>query len=345
MPPETFTFYMIQYSMIFNNSTYNSQWRDATYNGTDGSILNVYTQYLTITSLDSSDSTNFKLYGRYIHPTDKVLYNIVISHIQYKLNPDGTIQNNTIQLENSEISFYASDDIYYAAVNPIVPGLLITSGHILFTYIPAESTKIYSLYFLNMNVSENQYDTYINNISQTDYNTYTGPISASTRQPYGSIYKSLDDIIMQDIQRTIVNPTVSAPKIPNTFQIVSFDFNNKQLYGILKTYIDGISSAYYCICNLIDQTINVINGVYTIPMTSGTFRLYATTDIMFETPIEGTPLILEAYSIIIFAVKTVINQNPDELKKYLWKYDLFIEAHNYNLLRIVSGNGAIAYST
>lgn len=345
MPPETFTFYMIQYSMIFNNSTYNSQWRDATYNGTDGSILNVYTQYLTITSLDSSDSTNFKLYGRYIHPTDKVLYNIVISHIQYKLNPDGTIQNNTIQLENSEISFYASSDIYYASKTPIVPNLIITSGHILFTYIPAESTKIYSLYFLNMNVSENQYDTYINNISQTDYNTYTGPISASTRQPYGSIYKSLDDIIMQDIQRTIVNPTVSAPKIPNTFQIVSFDFNNKQLYGILKTYIDGISSAYYCICNLIDQTINVINGVYTIPMTSGTFRLYATTDIMFETPIEGTPLILEAYSIIIFAVKTVINQNPDELKKYLWKYDLFIEAHNYNLLRIVSGNGAIAYST
>jgi hypothetical protein len=196
-----------------------------------------------------------------------------------------------------------------------------------------------------MNVSENEYDTYINNISQTDYNTYTGPISASTNQPYGSIYKSLDDIIMQDIQRTIVNPTVYSPKIPNTFQIVSFDFNNKQLYGILKIYIDGITSSYYCICDLIDQAINVVNGVYTIPMTSGTFRLYDITDIMFENPIEGTPLILEAYSIIIFSVKTIISQNPDELKKYLWKYDLFIEAHNYNLLRIVSGNGSIAYST
>jgi hypothetical protein len=80
-------------------------------------------------------------------------------------------------------------------------------------------------------------------------------------------------------------------------------------------------------------------------MTSGKFRLYATTDTMFQTPIGGTPLILQAYSIIIFSVKTIINQNPDELKKYLWKYDLFIEAHNYNLLRIVSGNGAIAYST
>lgn len=345
IPPERFTFYIIQYSMLLDDSTYNSQWRDATYNETDASILNVYTQYLTITSLDSSDSTNLKLYGRYVHPKTKVLYNIVISSIHFKLNPDGTIQNNKIHLVNSEISFYASDDIYYASKTPIVPNLLITSGHILFTYVPAESTKIYSLYFLNINVSANKYDTYINNISQTDYNTYTGPISASTNQPYGSIYKSLDDIIMQDIQRTIVNPTISAPTIPNTFQIVSFDFNNKRLYGILKTYIAGIMTTYYCICDVIDQTINVINGVYTIPMTSGTFRLYDITDIMFETPIEGTPLILEAYSIIIFSVKTIISQNPDELKKYLWKYDLFIEAHNYNLLRIVSGNGAIAYST
>jgi hypothetical protein len=201
------------------------------------------------------------------------------------------------------------------------------------------------LYFLNLNVSNEQYNTYINTISQGEYNSYTGPISASTNQPYGSIYKSLDDIIMQDIQRTIVNPIVSAPTISNTFQIVSFDFNNKQLYGILKTYIVGIMTTYYCICDVIDPTINVINGVYTIPMTSGKFRLYATTDTMFQTPIGGTPLILQAYSIIIFSVKTIINQNPDELKKYLWKYDLFIEAHNYNLLRIVSGNGAIAYST
>jgi len=341
---------MIQYSMVLNNSTYNSQWRDATYKETNPSIQNVYTQYLMLTSLDSSDSTNLKLYGRYIQPVTKVLYNIVISSISYTLNPNGTIKNNIINLNNATVSFYTSDDMYYAApvifqTNPAVSSLLITSGQILFTYIPASSTTVYSLHFLNINVSANQFDTYINNISQADYNTYTAPISASTQQPYGSIYKSLDDIITLDIQRTIVNPITSSSNISNTFQIVSFDFNNKQLYGILKTYTNGIATTYNCVCDLTNQLINVINGVCTIPMTSGTIRLYATTDVMLANPIGGTPLVLQAYSIIIFSVKTVISQNPDELKKYLWKYDLFIEAHNYNLLRIVNGNGAIAYST
>jgi hypothetical protein len=345
IPPETVNFYMIEYSMVFDDSSYNSQWRDATYKESNASIKNVYTQYLTITSLDSNDSTNLKLYGRYIHPTTKVLYNIVISSIHYELNPNGTIQNNTIFLDDSLVSFYASDDIYYEAENPVVPGLIITMGNILFTYIPAESTTVYSLYFLNISVSADQYDTYINNISQTDFNTYTAQISASTQQPYGIVYKSLDDIITRDIQRTIVNPIVSSSVIPNTFQIVSFDFNNNQLYGILKTYIDGNITAYYCVCDITTPLINVINSVYTIPLTSGSFQLYDITDTMLETPIDGTPLVLDAYSIIIFSVKTIIRQNPDELKKYLWKYDLFIEAHNYNLLRIVSGNGAIAYST
>ena len=80
-------------------------------------------------------------------------------------------------------------------------------------------------------------------------------------------------------------------------------------------------------------------------MTSGKFFLYDITDTMLKTPIDGTPLVIQAYSIIIFSMKTTTNKNPDELKNYLWKYDLFIEAHNYNLLRIVSGNGSVAYST
>jgi len=345
MPPETYSFYMIEYSMLLNDSTYNSHWRDATYKGTNPLIQNVYTQYLTITSLDSSDSKNMKLYGRYLHPKTKVLYNIVISHITYETNPDGTIKDNTIYLDDSIISFYASYDIYYAAAETIVPDLTITSGHILFTYIPAETMTVYSLYFLNLSVSKEQYSTYINTISQGEYNSYTRPISASTQQPYDIVYKSLDDIIMQDIQRTIVNPIVSLPVISNAFQVVSFDAINSQLYGILKTYSNGIATSYYCVCDLTNQPIHIINSVYTIPMTSGKFFLYDITDTMLKTPIDGTPLVIQAYSIIIFSMKTTTNKNPDELKDYLWKYDLFIEAHNYNLLRIVSGNGSVAYST
>ena len=150
---------------------------------------------------------------------------------------------------------------------------------------------------------------------------------------------------MQDIQRTIVNPIVSLPVISNAFQVVSFDAINSQLYGILKTYSNGIATSYYCVCDLTNQPIHIINSVYTIPMTSGKFFLYDITDTMLKTPIDGTPLVIQAYSIIIFSMKTTTNKNPDELKNYLWKYDLFIEAHNYNLLRIVSGNGSVAYST
>ena len=34
----------------------------------------------------------------------------------------------------------------------------------------------------------------------------------------------------------------------------------------------------------------------------------------------------------------------DKKKNYLWNYNLNVEAINYNILRIVSGSGAIVYS-
>ena len=49
-------------------------------------------------------------------------------------------------------------------------------------------------------------------------------------------------------------------------------------------------------------------------------------------------------SLIIFSVLNSNNINIDKKKNYLWNYNLNVEAINYNILRIVSGSGAIVYA-
>jgi hypothetical protein len=74
-------------------------------------------------------------------------------------------------------------------------------------------------------------------------------------------------------------------------------------------------------------------------------NLFTENDYTMTNQLPNFPNILQTYSIIIFTVSEVNNNNPNNLKNYLWSYDLFIEAHNYNLLRIADGTGAEAYST
>jgi hypothetical protein len=84
---------------------------------------------------------------------------------------------------------------------------------------------------------------------------------------------------------------------------------------------------------------------YVIELTNATITLYAITDLNLATPITNFPQQILPYSIIVFRMTDANNENPDNLKNYLWKYDLFIEAHNYNLLRIINGTGSLAYSS
>ena len=84
---------------------------------------------------------------------------------------------------------------------------------------------------------------------------------------------------------------------------------------------------------------------YTIPLSNCLMSAYLESDYTLSNPINNFPNQLQTYSIILFTVSELNNNNPNNLKNYLWAYDLFIEAHNYNLLRIADGTGAEAYST
>jgi hypothetical protein len=74
-------------------------------------------------------------------------------------------------------------------------------------------------------------------------------------------------------------------------------------------------------------------------------NLYYENDSTFTTQIPNFPKQLQSYSLIIFSITELNNNNPNNLKNYLWYYDLFVEAHSYNLLRIADGTGLVAYST
>ena len=76
---------------------------------------------------------------------------------------------------------------------------------------------------------------------------------------------------------------------------------------------------------------------------SNIFKSFLLNDISLKVPIAEK--LLQQYSLIVFQLLNTNNQDPNDLKNYMWKYDLTIEARNYNLLRIVNGQGALAYST
>jgi hypothetical protein len=86
-------------------------------------------------------------------------------------------------------------------------------------------------------------------------------------------------------------------------------------------------------------------NICVIPLTDFLMNVYPENDYTFETQIPNFPNQLQTYSLIMFSITELNNNNPNNLKNYLWCYDLFIEAHSYNLLRIADGTGLVAYST
>ena len=96
------------------------------------------------------------------------------------------------------------------------------------------------------------------------------------------------------------------------------------------TYIYSTQNTYIIIFN---NSISDVNY----------FKSFLLNDIPLKVPIADQ--VLQQYSLIVFQLITTNNQDPNDLKNYMWKYDLTIEARNYNLLRIVNGQGALAYST
>ena len=325
LPPLKRQFIIAYYVLNITNQPWSTSFRDPRYtnvlisNQCNITINNVYKCYLAINSLQEN-----VLYGNY--EAQGVIYNIKIFPIQYGVAPNGTIINNRFILDGSTIQFYNRDDIYYQNV---IYTYSVVCGEIVFIYLEKPITINTLLDFTNQVYTNNIYNNYLANISNEIYISLTQSLGSN----YVEVYKTIDNIVEEEIFRQFSNTSKNTAK----FSLNTVDTFNKILYGTLL--LNGV--LYNSITNY--QT-SLIIGIYTvIPLNNNLSRLYLASDIQFIDPVYNGVLLPN--SILIYHTTEVNNTNPDDLQNYLWRYDLMIEAHNYNLLRIVNGEGSVAFST
>lgn len=369
LPPIFKSFKLGHYILEVSNTQLNSQYRNPLYS--DTLIDNVYNCYLDVISLDSSDNLNKKIYGTYL--IGNTNYVVVFYPVQYTL-VNGSIQNNTITLDNSKMYFYDQNDIY---CKKIIGTYIVTKGEIYFKYLEKEIQISYNLLFISINTKPNiykpintddtiiqDYDTYYTQITQSYFDNLVSIINSSNVRSLKALFKTEDQIIMEEIQNNIlstntkdINSSFTMPDqlqkavLPaNIFTLYYVDFVNKKIYGkiqINETVNNRINRvSYYCTMNYtyVYSTQNTYIIIFNNSISDvNYFKSFLLNDIPLKVPIADQ--VLQQYSLIVFQLITTNNQDPNDLKNYMWKYDLTIEARNYNLLRIVNGQGALAYST
>jgi hypothetical protein len=368
LPPVRTYIFLAHYFINFANSNYNSSWRNPNYSSLS-SINNVFTRFFDFFSLQTNkDSTNTgSVYGSYMINQNGVLqkFNVKIAPVYYDLNPNGTIQNNTIKNGvNCQMFFYNINDEYYSNVITAMT-TNINQLEMLFVYKEQPIQNDYLLLFFNINSTINSFDTYQSAINFETYQNLVSMIGFPDR-PYNSIFKTIDKILSDEIMKEmkslndIYAPKTDEETYENTFNLISVDFVNTKIYGKLnmvqkKTInLNGLSQIYittniynviFIYADIFMTSTNSRQTTYTIPLSNCLMSAYLESDYTLSNPINNFPNQLQTYSIILFTVSELNNNNPNNLKNYLWAYDLFIEAHNYNLLRIADGTGAEAYST
>jgi hypothetical protein len=364
LPPTTNFLFLAHYIIELSNSLNNSSWRNSDYSNLN-SIDNVFYSAFEFFSLQTTSITNNTgtgtVYGAYIISGTK--YNVKVEPIIYTLNSNGTIQNNTLFAGAScKMYFYPILDIYYKQqIMNLTTN--ITRFELFFVYIDQPITNEKQLLFLNLNCEINLFDTYISSLSSELFNNLVNPLVSKTNLPYNNIFKSINQILSDEIMKellTIKNPistdaTTIKNSVSNSFQLYSVDFINYKIYGqitIIQKRINTINGIEYE--NINKDVYNIIltfsyayrvDNIYVIPLTNFLMNLYYENDSTFTTQIPNFPKQLQSYSLIIFSITELNNNNPNNLKNYLWYYDLFVEAHSYNLLRIADGTGLVAYST
>jgi len=349
LPPVNNQWYISYYELTLMNNLMSSFWRNPQYStGTPG-IFNVFNQYLNIFSLQSNSEIK-EIYGSYQLPNTNNLYNILISPVEYNITEFGTIENNEIILNGALMKFYDISDIYYET-NLFTN--IVMEGKIGLIYLESQITRSFKLNFINLQPQLSTYDIYYSGLSQEQFLSLVNPLNTTTGFLYTDTYKSLNKLIDEEIFRQInIKADVNTNKnqTANSFELINVDFINKFIFG--KYYLVQTDSdfngnivtntiIYYSVINYAVDPI-ISGNYYTIPLTNQLFTLYEQNN--FATPAVVFDLLLPL-SLIIFQVNETSNANPDALKNYLWRYDLFIEAHNYNLLRVVNGEGSVAYST
>lgn len=350
--------YIVEVSNISNNSS----WRNPDYSNLN-SIDNVFYSAFDFFSLQTTSVNNTTgygtVYGNYIISGTK--YNVKVEPIIYTINSNGTIHNNTLREGPScKMYFYPITDIYYKEqLTNLTTN--ISRFELFFVYVDQPINNEKQLLFLNLNCEINLFDTYISSLSSETFTNLVTPLVSKTNLPYNNIYRTIDQILSDEIMKELRTIAISSDttnfknSVSNTFQLYSVDFINYKIYGkmtIIQNRINTINGIEYE--DIERDTYNVIltfsnvyrdGNTYVIPLTNFLMNIYPENDYTFTTQIPNFPKQLQTYSLIIFSITELNNNNPNNLKNYLWNYDLFVEAHSYNLLRIADGTGLVAYST
>jgi hypothetical protein len=371
LPPVQNFIILAHYILEFDNFSYDNSWRNPNYSSLN-TINNVFYRFFEFYSLQTyKGSTNTGcVYGSYqMNQTangNNVLqtYNVKIEPVQYVLNANGTIQNNTItHAPNCKMYFYNANDDYYTS-NILVLNMVKVELYFFYSGQPIQNDV--SLLFLNLNSPINSFDTYQTTIDRQTYNTFINFIPTMV-QFYSSIFKTIDQIlseqIMKEMRTVITDIYVNKTEeeiYENILNLTTIDLVNSKIYGVFnliqkKTInTNGISQVlitntkylvYFIYSNIYINSSDNKQTTYTVPLTNCTMFAFLESDYSLSSPIPNFPNVLQNYSLIIFRINKLSNNNPNNLKNYLWSYDLFVEAHNYNLLRISDGTGAEAYST
>jgi hypothetical protein len=347
IPPVIRKFLLIYVEIIVANINYNISYRNPDYYDINKDI--VFDNSLTINSLNAKS-----LYGRLRNK------NIIIDNVKYSLDAYGTIVDNKFDLNGSTLKIYNDNWIQ-------TDTYAITSGILIFTYTDDINSKTYITNFLNMDITKyiseedkltNNFSTYFSIISFEEYNEYIskiphkGPIYFRTWfQYYEELYKTAKLNINEFVKNLLRDVKTENN---NTFTMVSVDFNNKKIYGIFNLFYNKEMTKFYGVINYITvysvYTDN-LKTTYAAVLTDigSDIRLDKGITLYNQNNLEEPILQDETFnrpSLIIF---TIVNNNHnsfniDKKKNYLWNYNLNVEAINYNILRIVSGSGAIVYA-
>ena len=362
-PPTEYRILVVQYIFNTTNTSLKTSWRNPLYS-LNTSIHNTAVSIFSFYSLHTDSSVTVgtagaTVYGAYSVSNNPSVtagsYIVKITGASVVFTDKGVIANQRVSLNGATMSFYEASNVRLIGL-PIYT-TTINSGEIVFAYVERISDVAYNSEFFALNLSTNDYDTYNTRMDNATYLRILGqadPTGGLTAQ-YANVYLSSEQVIANEVA-----VVAGSANPPTQFTFTSVDVRNKILYGILRVYQGANYVPYNCKIDYVQQyyTPSVVTSQNTtkttylvIPLTSvrvsgvlnGLITLYNGTDTYFENPLVSFPQEILSGSILILRLEEQNTQNPDDLKRYVWRYDVMVEAHGYNLLRISGGMGGLVF--
>ena len=323
IPPVIHKFGVTYVKITVADTNFCIEYRNPNYNNDDN--VNVFDNSLIINSLHGTS-----LFGRLKNN------NIIIENVNYTLDKYGIIENNTFDLTGSTLKIYDDNWVITNTYN-------ISSGSLIFIYTDTINNQTYITNFLNMNTLTNNFSIYINDISSQDYTEYISKIP--NMSSYNTLYKTMELNINQYVKNLLRDINTENN---NTFTLTTVDFVNKKIYGKFNLNYNNKMTNFFGVMQYItvnnvysDKNKTTYIAVLANEMSDNGLTLYNLNNL--EESVVGSEPFTNP-SIIIFSILNTNTINIDKKKNYLWNYNLNVEAISYNILRIVSGSGAIVYA-